>query len=252
VAKQNVYDDPTFFDGYRKLRDNLGALHENVVLPMLPAILPVLDGKRVVDLGCGDGFFCRLACAQGAVTVVGIDPSERMLRLARERTSEPRVTYLHAFAEEAELPPGSTDLVVSILALHYVADFAGVVRRVADWLVPTGVLVVIVEHPVFTAPGPSSFLIEDGIEVAWPVNRYFDEGVREHEWYIPGVIKYDRRDDTIVNAIIDAGFDIERLAEPSPTSVGERGPRSRGELIRPALLGVRGRKGGRVDGPAGR
>lgn len=172
-----------------------------------------------------------------------------MLRLARERTTDPRITYLKAFAEEAELPAGSADVVVSILALHYVADFEKVITRIARWLVAAGVLVIIVEHPVFTAPHPATgFLMEDGVEVSWPLNSYFDEGVREQEWYIPGVIKYHRRVDTIVNAIIDAGFEVERLAEPSPTrELVEQHPRSRGELIRPALLGVRARKQGRGD-----
>jgi SAM-dependent methyltransferase len=40
----------------------------------------------VLDLGCGDGWFCRYAAESGVQSVVGIDPSRRMLALARERT----------------------------------------------------------------------------------------------------------------------------------------------------------------------
>lgn len=250
VAKQNIYDDPTFFAGYRDLRDNSVGLHENLVLPMLPAILPELTGKRVIDLGCGDGFFCRLARAGGAAAVLGIDPSEKMHDLARERTRDAGIEYLRAFAEDADLPDESADIVVSILALHYVADFKGAVGRIARWLVADGVFVLVVEHPVFTAPQPpAEFAVESGTEKVWPLSHYFDEGKREHEWYVSGVVKYHRRLETIVNAIIDAGLTIERLAEPSPTREAvEQHPRSRGELIRPALLAVRARKhSGRAD-----
>src|SRR6267143_1256863 len=203
MAKQNAYDDPEFFAGYRNLRDNLVALHENVVQPMLPEIVPSVDGKRVVDLGCGEGFFCRLACAEGAAHVIGIDPSEKMLAVARERTNDERITYVKAFAEDAEVEPGGIDVVVSILALHYIADFDSVVASVRDWLAPGGQFVMIVEHPVATASDPwEGYTMEGDAEAAWLLTHYFDESIREQEWYIPGVIKYHRKLDTMVNTLI--------------------------------------------------
>jgi ubiquinone/menaquinone biosynthesis C-methylase UbiE len=245
VAKQNIYDDPDFFAGYRNLRDNLVALHENVVQPMLPGILPGLEGKRVVDLGCGEGFFCRQAREKGAVHVIGIDPSERMLEVARERTADPEIEYIQAFAEDALVAPESVDVVVSILALHYVANHEQVLRAVAQWLVAGGIFVLIVEHPVSTAQDPwVGYTMDGDVETAWLLSNYFDEGKREQEWYIPGVVKYHRKTDTTVNALIGAGFEIEYLSEPAPTKeVVEEHPRSRGDLIRPGLLGVRARKG---------
>ncbi len=119
MAKQNVYDDPDFFAGYRNLRENLVALHENVIQPMIPVIVPNAAGKRVVDLGCGEGFYCRIARDQGALHVLGIDPSEKMLAVAKERTSGTGIEYVRAFAEDAQVEPASADLVVTILALDY-------------------------------------------------------------------------------------------------------------------------------------
>jgi SAM-dependent methyltransferase len=244
VAKQNVYDNPDFFAGYRNLRDNLVALHENVIQPMVPAIVPDAAGKRVVDLGCGEGFYCRIARAQGARHVVGIDPSEKMLAVAAERTDDDGITYVQAFAEDAQVAPSSADLVVSILALHYVEDFDGVVASVWEWLRPRGEFVLIVEHPVATAPDPSAgYTMSGEIEQAWLLSGYFDEGKREAEWYIPGVIKYHRRIDTMINALIRQGFRIEQMLEPTPSrEVAAEHPRSRGDTVRPGVLGVRVRK----------
>jgi SAM-dependent methyltransferase len=244
MARQNIYDDPEFFAGYRNLRDNLVALHENVVQPMLLGIVPDLHGKEVVDLGCGEGFFCRLARSQGAAHVTGIDPSEKMLAVARDRTADDNITYVRAFAEDAEIAPGTVDVVVSILALHYVADFDEVVASVCDWLRPDGEFVAIVEHPVATASDPwEGYTMDGDKETAWILTHYFDEGIREQEWYIPGVIKYHRRLDTMVNSLIAHGLAIEQLAEPCPApEIVEEHPRSRGDSIRPGVLGIRARK----------
>jgi SAM-dependent methyltransferase len=239
-----VYDDPTFFAAYRDLRDKGVGLHETVLASALRDLLPDLGGRRVVDLGCGDGFLCRLARRLGAADVVGIDPSERMLALAAERTDDAQITYVRAFAEDAERPDHSADVVGSLLALHYVEDFACVVENVARWLVPGGVFVFVVEHPVATAPKPrDEFLLADEVEVAWPLHHYFDEGVREHDWLVPGVVRYHRPLATLLNACLDAGFAIERLAEPAPApETVARNPRSRGDVIRPSVLGVRARR----------
>lgn len=245
MAKQNVYDDPDFFAGYRNLRENLVALHENVIQPMVPVIVPNAAGKRVVDLGCGEGFYCRIARDQGASHVLGIDPSEKMLTVAKERTSGDGIEYVQAFAEDAQVEPGSADLVVTILTLHYVEDFVGVVRSVWNWLKRPGEFVMIVEHPVATAPDPwqGYTTVEGGVEQAWLLTHYFDEGEREVEWYIPGVIKYHRRIDTMINVLIAEGFVIEQVLEPTPSSqVVVEHPRSRGDRIRPGVLGVRALK----------
>ena len=198
--RQNLYDDPRFFDRYKAMRDEARGLHELVIVPCLPEILPLLADKRVLDLGCGDGWFCRYAVDAGASCVNGVDPSARMLSLARERTSDTRITYVQAFAEEAEFPKASADVVVSVLALHYVADLLPVLQRIARWLVPGGTFVEILEHPIFTSQVVrSGWNTENGQHVAWPVSDYFDEGARTTTWFVDGVVPYHRSLSTILN-----------------------------------------------------
>lgn len=45
-------------------------------------MLPALQGKRVLDLGCGYDWFCRWAAEAGAARVLGVDVSEKMLAQA--------------------------------------------------------------------------------------------------------------------------------------------------------------------------
>jgi 2-polyprenyl-3-methyl-5-hydroxy-6-metoxy-1,4-benzoquinol methylase len=52
-----------------------------------------MRGLRVVDLGCGFGWFCRWAREQGAARVLGLDVSENMLARARAATADADITY---------------------------------------------------------------------------------------------------------------------------------------------------------------
>ena len=58
---QNIYDNPEFFEGYSRLSRSVEGLDGAAEWPALKALLPELRGLRVVDLGCGFGWFCRWA-----------------------------------------------------------------------------------------------------------------------------------------------------------------------------------------------
>jgi ubiquinone/menaquinone biosynthesis C-methylase UbiE len=118
---QNIYDDPVFFAGYKKLRDEDSSLNHTLEQPALWSLVgDSLEGLSVLDLGCGFGNFARKARSIGADSVLGIDVSENMLTVARERTSDIRIEYRRASVEDLMLPERGFDLVVSSLMLHYV------------------------------------------------------------------------------------------------------------------------------------
>src|SRR3954466_11808205 len=90
---QNIYDDPDFYAGYSQLPRSVEGLDGAPEWPALRALLPELRGRRVLDLGCGYGWFCRWAQEQGATRVLGIDVSEKMLARARELNLAAGITY---------------------------------------------------------------------------------------------------------------------------------------------------------------
>jgi SAM-dependent methyltransferase len=234
---QNIYDDPEFFAGYSRLGRSIEGLDGAAEWPALRALLPKMQGLRVVDLGCGFGWFCRWAREQGAARVLGIDLSEKMLARARAATSDTATTYLQADLERLRLEPASFDLAYSSLALHYVADLAGLLAQVHCALVPGGGLVFSVEHPIFTAPSRPHWSVGADGHKTWPVDAYLVEGRRTTDWLKQGVVKQHRTLGTYLNLLIRSGFTIAVVVEwgPSDAQIAAR-PSLANERERPPFL----------------
>ncbi|MBV9586354.1 MAG: class I SAM-dependent methyltransferase [Alphaproteobacteria bacterium] len=214
---QNVYDNDEFFAGYGKLPRSVEGLGGAPEWPALRAMLPELRGRRVLDLGCGYGWFCRWAREQGAAQVLGIDVSEKMLARARADTKDGAISYRLADMEELDLSPGSFELVYSSLALHYVENLDRLMAQVHQALAPGGSLVFSVEHPIFTAPSNPAWSGDTPGGRAWPVDSYLNEGPRATDWLTKGVIKQHRTMATYLNMLLRLGFALRRVEEWGPS-----------------------------------
>ena len=198
---QNIYDNAGLFAGYAQLRRSVDGLDGAPEWPTLKSMLPDVRSKRVVDLGCGFGWFCRWAREAGAASVLGLDVSANMLTRARETTADPAITYWQADLETVELPAASFDLAYSSLTLHYLVNLAALFGAVHRALAPGGRFVFSAEHPLYTEPGPD----------------YLDEGPRTTDWLAKGVVKQHRTLAGYLNLLIDAGFAVRRVEEWGPT-----------------------------------
>lgn len=214
---QNHYDDPVFFEGYLKLRQRPGNLNDTLEQPALRALVGDVAGSRVVDLGCGAGGLCRWLRKEGAAEVLGVDISEKMLKVARSQTCD-GITYVLQSLETLELAAQSIDLVVSSLALHYLPDLGRIATSVKKALCSGGRFVFSIEHPYSTAISPQRWIEhpETGRRV-WPLEGYKREGLREKHWMVEGIQTYHRSMETTVSTMLQAGFLLETLQEPLAT-----------------------------------
>lgn len=213
---QNIYDNEQFFRRYSGLPRSVDGLDAAPEWPALRAMLPVVQGRRVIDLGCGFGWFCRWAAAQDAAQVEGFDVSERMLERARRETQHSRIRYTTADLETLSLPPGCCDLAYSSLALHYIADLPRLFAEVHRALVPGGAFVFSMEHPIYTAPHQPGWMQHASGRSVWPLDGYLDEGARTTDWLAKGVIKQHRTVAAYVNTLLGCGFSLRRLEEWGP------------------------------------
>ncbi len=214
---QNIYDNPAFFEGYSQLGRSVEGLDGAAEWPALRALLPPMHGLRVLDLGCGFGWFCRWAREQGAAQVLGIDVSERMLDRARATTQDTAISYARADLEHLNPGQAAFDLVYSSLALHYIVDLQGLLAKVHAALVPGGALVVSVEHPIYTAPSHPGWLTDADGRKTWPLDRYLVEGPRSTDWLAKGVIKQHRTIGTFLTMLLRRGFSLTHVEEWNPT-----------------------------------
>ena len=214
---QNIYDDPQFFQGYSQMARSIGGLDAAPEWPALKAMLPPMQGLKVVDLGCGYGWFCRWASEQGADSVLGLDVSQKMLEQARKTTAASNIRYERADLEALDLPTVGFDLAYSSLALHYIKDLPGLFANVHAALKPGSQFVFSIEHPIFMAPRNPGWIIDAEGCKRWPVDGYQREGERVTNWLAEGVIKQHRTIGTLLNLLIAAGFSIRHVNEWGPS-----------------------------------
>lgn len=98
-----------------------------------------VSGLDVLDVGCGEGRFCRMLAARGA-RMTGIDPTATMIRTACDRGDGTEV-YVAAAAERLPFRDASFDLAVSYVTLVDIVDYASAIRECARVLRPGGRIV---------------------------------------------------------------------------------------------------------------
>ncbi len=98
-----------------------------------------IQGKKVIDLGCGDGRHARLIKEMGANRVTGIDANEKMIELAKSKTTENTdVIFLIADGRNLPVESNSTDIVVSNFVIHYFANAKEIFNEISRVLKDDG------------------------------------------------------------------------------------------------------------------
>jgi SAM-dependent methyltransferase len=176
--------------------------------PAVLSLLPPVEGRRILDAGCGPGAYADWLASHGA-EVVGIDVCPRMVELARRRLGGRGSFAVADLGRPLDfLAPASFDLVLSALALDYVRDWGAAFREFFRVLRRPG-------HLVFSAGHPSDEFYEHH-----PRGDYFAVERVEVEWrgFGPAVrVPYYRRPlQAMLEPLLAAGFVLERLLEPRP------------------------------------
>ena len=134
--KQNIYDIKTFSEAYDKMRyENRGKNANDLVeIPNFRKLIPDLNNKRVLDLGCGYGendIYCR---ELGAKEVLGIDISEHMLKIAMNNNKDKKIKYKLMAMEDIDKLKEKFDVVISSLAIHYVKNYNKLIKDIYNLL----------------------------------------------------------------------------------------------------------------------
>ena len=186
--------------------------------PATISLLGELDGRRVLEVGCGAGPLTAWMVERGAV-VTALDVSPAMAALARARVGGRATLVVADLGQPLPFAAAAAfDLVVASLVLHYVKDWAVPLREFRRLLKPGGAAVFSTHHPTmdWRLHCPDDYFALKQVTEIWA------KGSGEFE------VTFWRRPLTaMTDAITSAGFVIERLVEPEPgPELRDRDPRA--------------------------
>ena len=244
--QQNIYDDNEFFENYKNTRLSDDSFNELLEQPAIKRLLPDLQGKTVLDLGCGFGFNCKEFVLAGAKSVVGIDLSAKMIEQANIKNKLDNITYHKMSMTEIDQLNEKFDFVYSSLAFHYIEDFELLISKIYGVLNDNGVLLFSQEHPIVTAvknDGDNYVKKLNGSIKGFLLNNYADMSIRKEKWFVDGVEKYHRTFSYIINTLVKCGFTVEAIDEPLPSEEAlEKRKGLEKEFIKPTFLIIKAKK----------
>ena len=170
---------------------------------IVPHIQP-LDGRTVLDVGCGNGYHCWRAAGAGAHTVIGIDPAwlyVSQYRAIRRYVATPPVWVLPLSMEQLPARLGAFDTVFSMGVLYHRRSPIDHLRALRDALRPGGQLVL------------ETLVVEgDANTVFLPPGRYAS---MRNVWFLPAPLALEKW-------LARAGFKNARVVDHKLTSTREQ------------------------------
>lgn len=213
----------------RLARQGWDVYRDAVNTPAFLKMLPDVTGKLGLDLGCGEGHNTRLIAARGA-RMYAVDIAPTFIRFAQEAERERPMGIGYAVASAVELPfpSGRFDFATALMSLMDIPEHDAALRELGRVVRRGGFLQFSIMHPCFFPPHRRLVRGGDGEAYAVEVGRYFDRidgeidrwlfsaapaearaGVRPFE-----VPLFHQRLEEWLNAVVEAGFALERVEEP--------------------------------------
>lgn len=213
---------------YDKKQGEIGDLwHRSLIDPSLIRLVGDVNGKHVLDLGCGNGYLSRKFAREGG-RISAVDSSPHMIELARSHDPDNKLGINYVTAKSNNLAPFANetfDLVFANMTLMDFEDGAGAISETSRVLRPSGRFVASISHPCFDNGRNSGWLMEKSLgESARYYRRiraYRHLMSEEFPWRINDTevqftTGYHRPLNWYARAFKSAGLAITALEEPEP------------------------------------
>ncbi|MCK0196061.1 class I SAM-dependent methyltransferase [Ancylobacter sp. 6x-1] len=178
------------------------------------------DFRTALDVGCGEGRFCRIMQALGLATT-GIDPTEALL--ARARTLDPAGDYRSGRAEtliealeSLGTAPPAFDLVVSYLSLIDIPDLPRALEQMVACMCPGGTLLIANLNGYSTAGQPQGWTRDPDGRLRYAIDDYLEERAIAVGWRGINILNWHRPLETYMRLLLGLGLHLRHFAEPAP------------------------------------
>jgi ubiquinone biosynthesis O-methyltransferase len=144
VPGEPTEDPASLPDAYRRWRaSRLGQVTDRLEDELIRELVGLPAGRRILDVGCGDGLLAASLARAGAV-VTGVDSDPCMLEAGRARAQRAGLTAEFVEGDIRALPfaAAAFDVVVAVTVLCFVPDAERAVREMARVLKPGGHMVI--------------------------------------------------------------------------------------------------------------
>jgi ubiquinone/menaquinone biosynthesis C-methylase UbiE len=213
-------------EGYAEhTRDvNKSAYHSYYEKPAMYNLLPDLNGKDVLSIGCGSGEDSIYLKKTGARKSVGIDLSSGLIEIAK--TSYPECEFVQMDMEHLDFSNETFDFVYSSLAIHYIENWVNVFKEVYKVLKPNSYFLFSCHHPARFAMEASETPTHHILKLEIIKNKETRERTVVGDYLSKRMVKDALGKDSvdtwsmslndISRDIKEAGFLIEQIVEPLP------------------------------------
>ena len=180
--------------------------------PAMNEIFADIAGKTVLDLGCGEGRYCRILNARGA-RVTGIDPIEKFIN--RAKLLDKCSTYVQGVAENLPFEDHSFDILLSYLSIIDIEDLAAAAKEIRRVVRPGG-KVVVASISNMASTTDSWVKDEYGKKSYRKIDRYMEHFAMDLEWRGIRIRNYHRPLSFVLGLFLENGFLLSRFLEPLP------------------------------------
>ncbi len=170
--------------------------------------------RKALDVGCGEGRFCRMMQALG-ITTIGVDPTLALIE--RARMLDPQGEYRIGRAETLEVEEESFDVVVSYLSLIDIPDIANAALRMVRALRPGGALLIANLTSFNTAGMPEGWKPDIDGKLRFCIDNYLEERTIWVEWRSIQVQNWHRPLSAYLALLLGCGLELKHFDEPAPT-----------------------------------
>jgi len=184
--------------------------HKTYINPVVLEILGNVKNKNILDLACGQGYFSKILADKGA-RVAGVDISENLISIAKEKFESPNIQFLVRDGSNLEgIKDNQFEAVVCNMSFHDIKNVAETIDEIARVIQISGKLIFSIPHP-WTHMGKS---VKENRNYYLRLEKYKSELEIPNKLYgKEGIVSFHRSLEFYVNKLTQHKFEITNFVE---------------------------------------